>query len=705
MSATLTNTTNNQPFILYAISNRPPGSSSSSSNSSASGSGAKNSRDPIQIICPYTGSNLTSTHSLRTPTSSSSNKNAFGIQCLLPVPLTNMMGSSGLGGGGGDDDGNSFVFIGHGGSYTSNNNNKNGGKDDYAFLLSRLSSSSSNNNNNNNPKWKVRCPQPLSKTFQSISISSNGRYVAAGTTSGSILLWDWTLSNGDNLINVWKGHYRSISCVLFNEEGNMLFSGGEDGVVNAWNVLDLIDIDNINNSSGASSSVHPFQTWSEHSLPITSLCVLSGSGSTTRLVSSSLDRNIILMELGCSGNGMIGTSTNSSNGRTLARICLPSGIHTVITNHATTSSSSCCSQRLYCGAHDGNVYCIDLDKFALHETTNVVGTSSSSYNSGTPTVVNVNQSDSSGAATRRRNMKNKEDNFESLLMGSHVLLPSSSNNNNNYTSELKGHVKAVTSLALLDPSSLLLSNNSATNVLLASGSDDGTLRIWDLNSRSCIKVLRPWSTTTSSSSSVGGVSSSSSSVSSSSSSPPITGIIVVPKSSLSSSSSFGGGGGINTTLVSSSSRSRRGSSNAHGSGDITSLFKPLKSFLRGTSVIQNSDTNDNVTESGKEGECITPILWPRRDDVQFWEETIKSSRRSEHDNNDDDDGGAYNTISRKRAKYNSDGVHVDDHNDEKTDQEEEITRLKKELAESQTVIKRWEAVNNQLITKLKNDNK
>ena len=170
-----------------------------------------------------------------------------------------------------------------------------------------------------------------------------------------------------------------------------------------------------------------------------------------------------------------------------------------------------------------------------------------------------------------------------------------------------------------------------------------------------------------------------------------------------------------TSSSSGSSSSRRGSSNAHGSGDISSLFKPLKSFLRGTSVVQqNSDTYDNDTESGLggKGECVTPILWPRRDDVdshvQFWEETIISWGG----NDDDDDGGYTNsTISRKRVKYNSDGissreeVHVHDDVGDKKDKDEEIARLKKELAESQTVIKRWEAVNNQLITKLKNSNK
>jgi len=640
-----------QPYILYAISNRPPSGSSSSSSS-----GGANSRDPIQVICPYTGSNITSGYSLRCPTSSNVNKHgAFGVRSLMPVPLSNMMKCGG-------NDLNSTLFIGHGGSSSGGNNKQQqGGKDDHAFLLSRQTSSNNSSNSSTNPKWKVRLPTTLSSTPQSIAISQNSRYVAAASTNGSIYLWDWTILDGDNLINVWKAHYRSITCLLFDDDNNTLFSAGEDGVVNAWCLLDLVDQDNANSSG--SSSIHPFQTWSEHHLPVTSLCILPGSGcGSTRLVSSSLDRNLIIMELGGSSSGS--NKDGNSNARTLARICMPSGIQTVITDIN--------SHRLFSGGLDGNVYCIDLCKYSIQETLD--GTVGGTF-------VNVNQSGGGSSdvfmsqGSRGGVGGNKSGDFQSLLSGNHVLPGglSASTDQSNYVSELKGHVKSVTSLALLDPASLSLSSNfgSAKSTLLASGSDDGTLRIWDLTSRSCIKVLRPWST----SSDGMNITTSASSTSQTASSPPITSIIAVPKSSLSSSG---------LVISSSSGSGKRGS---NGGGDLASLFKPFKSFLRGTSVVNHTSTDDSsVPESISE---CTPILWPRRDDStynKFWEESIQSGISNDTQ-----------TKSRKRAKTSSNS------SEESSAQDKvEIARLKKALAESQEKIERWQAVNNQLMTKLKN---
>ena len=363
-----------QPFILYAISDRPPGSSSSSSGGGVAttiGAGAHG-RDPIQVICPYTGSNVTNIHPLRVP-SASSKGGAFGVKCLVPVPCTSMLG-------GGGEDVNAKVFVGHGGTLGGN-------KDDHAFLVCAQSSSSSSKNvvgdgsnqgsSSSNPRWKVRLPETLSSTPQSMAVSPDGRYLAAGSMTGTCYLWEWTSSSSssfsgdydeDNLVKVWKAHYRSISCLTFDkDDGATLFTAGEDGVVNAWCVIDLIDVDNHHHHGGGggggvsgSSTVHPFQTWSEHHLPVTSLCVLPGSGrGSTRVVSSSLDRSLIIMELGSvessSGSNVDGFAAGRGGGgtaRILARMCLPSGVHTVITDSFAS--------RLYGGCADGNIYCVDL---------------------------------------------------------------------------------------------------------------------------------------------------------------------------------------------------------------------------------------------------------------------------------------------------------------------------------------------------------
>eukprot|EP00578_Thalassiosira_sp_NH16_P026120 CAMPEP_0181095538 /NCGR_PEP_ID=MMETSP1071-20121207/10568_1 /TAXON_ID=35127 /ORGANISM="Thalassiosira sp., Strain NH16" /LENGTH=661 /DNA_ID=CAMNT_0023177917 /DNA_START=50 /DNA_END=2035 /DNA_ORIENTATION=+ len=642
----------NQPYILYAISNRPPGSA----GSAVSSSGGAHGRDPIQVICPYTGSNVTGAHPLRVP-AASSRASAFGVRCLIPVPLANTIG-------GGGDDTNATVFVGHGGAGGTAKTAQGGGKDDHAFLVSRQSSGGGvgggsggfSSGKGTNPRWKVRLPESLSSTHQSMAVSPDGRYLAAGSINGTCFLWDW-MAGEDNLVKVWKAHYRPVTCLSFDGgDGATLFSAGEDGVVNAWCLLDLVDRD----SQSAGGSMHPFQTWSEHHLPVTSLCILRGSGrGSTRLVSSSLDRNLIIMELG----GMDGNKAFDGGGaggaRTLARMCLPSGLHTV------TADSSC--GRLYGGGADGNIYCVDLCRHAIQETLDGAGPS-----------VNVNQSNRdrlSSPGSRGRSNGTAED-FESLLAGNHILpstaTPYSSGlsvDQSKYVSELKGHVKAVTSLVLLDPADLSPSSNSGSKALLASSSHDGTLRIWDLHSRSCVKVLRPWSPSSE------GVNITS--ASSSTNSPPITAIIAVPKSSLSSN-----GGTLAISSAASptdpmfrlNSGSRRGNAN----GDPASLFKPLKRFVRGTSIAGHED---NYAESSLSIESA-PILRPRRGKTfaEFWESAISSD---------------YN-LPRKKTKLSN-----AEENENMANDKLEIARLQRALEESKVVIERWQSVNNQLASKLK----
>jgi len=338
------------------------------------------------------------------------------------------------------------------------------------------------------------------------------------------------------------------------------------------------------------------------------------------------------MELGSSDSNSNSSLGGNSGARTLARICLPSGAHSVITDSS--------SGRLYAAASDGNIYSVDLTEHAIQKSLNGLGTS-----------VAVDEHHN-WAEHNNKGKKRARGDFESILSGNHLALASAAtglaSDDTKYISELKGHVKAVVSLALLDPTDLAsLHESGKVTPLLASGSEDGTLRIWDLHSRSCVKVLRPWS-----SSADGGTATATSC-------PPVTSIVAVPKSSLT--------GNTLTMAPSRFTTGRKGNV-----FDIALLFKPLKRFVRGTSVVSQNDDKSTSAEN------CTVVLQPRRNEsyVSYWEHTSAD---------------CLNHIKKARS---SKAVGEDE-------KLIEISRLRKELQESKALNERWQTVNNQLLAKLK----
>jgi WD40 repeat protein len=69
----------------------------------------------------------------------------------------------------------------------------------------------------------------------SVAISPGGDLLAAGSTDGTVSLWD--LSD-DSLVNTLKSHSMNISSVFFSPDGQSIFSASYDGTVRMTNVSD-----------------------------------------------------------------------------------------------------------------------------------------------------------------------------------------------------------------------------------------------------------------------------------------------------------------------------------------------------------------------------------------------------------------------------------------------------------------------------------
>eukprot|EP01031_Cornospumella_fuschlensis_P041896 gene41896-51142_t len=110
------------------------------------------------------------------------------------------------------------------------------------------------------------------------------RILLGGSGKGSIFLWDFTTGE---LLAKWHAHFKSVSRLLISHDGEMLVSGGGDGLVRAWCISSLL----------RDSSAHqPYRSWNAHSLPVRDVVLAEGSGSR-RIWSCAADRALCLFDL------------------------------------------------------------------------------------------------------------------------------------------------------------------------------------------------------------------------------------------------------------------------------------------------------------------------------------------------------------------------------------------------------------------------
>lgn len=514
--------------------------------------------------------------SLRTSGGDSASKSVLGMSCLSPFP--ERFSSSQ----------NTALLLAYGSS-----NRKD---DTYGMLMSLRKAPLP-------PFLHWKCRLPEAKMSAGLVVSPCGHYVVGGAASGTCFVWK---SLGGSLVRTVRAHYRSVTAIAWSDCGQYLVTGGADGMVHAFSMLDLVDSEAVERQT-----VVPLRSWSYHHLSVTALKPLPSG----RMATSSFDCIVAIIEI--------------FSDSVVLTVQMPHPIHAL----------DFTGGRLYAGANQGSIYTIDLDVYAMHQTSQL------------------------GVTVKRPLVK---ETFEDHVFGEEYDTILS------YKSELHGHSKPITSLAIVKEDS---------TELLVSGDEGGTLRVWDLESRGCIRIIEPWthSIQNTTAATAGGKMTTVPNIGKH----PVTSILVVPR-----------GDDVGEQKQSSLGAFGSGVKDSKTHSSIVTLVTPLQKFT--DNIIDNDETES--------------IKWTP---VPFLQ-SIRSDATPAHGTGSSTPSGETIGIKRRKvmpegggqeeiaATKENGGLERDakDHAQVET-QNQEVLRLQRELEEAKKTIKRWEKVNNKLAAKLK----
>lgn len=258
----------------------------------------------MTVIDPMTGACLSSMR----VSADMSGKNALGIVSTSPFPSF-------------------FSKIGKAShSVVAYGSNKAKKGDTYAMLLSIRPASLS-------PVLHWKCRLPEADMVGGLSVSPCGYYIVGGGASGSCFVWS---TIGGHLLRTFKAHYRAVTCIAWSDCGKYLVTGGEDGMVHLFLLMELVE----RSSRNSKRTISPLNTWSSHHFPVTCLTPMDGG----RMASSAEDGHIVVMEL--------------FSKQVVTTIKVPDGV-TCLTYR---------DNRLFAGTISGAIYSMDLDAYAMLET-------------------------------------------------------------------------------------------------------------------------------------------------------------------------------------------------------------------------------------------------------------------------------------------------------------------------------------------------
>jgi WD40 repeat protein len=255
----------------------------------------------------------------------------------------------------------------------------------------------------------------------------------------------------------------------------------------------------------------------------------------------------------------------------------------------------------------------------------------------------MHQTEKHGANLTKRQRKEQQ----ALLTAEEKVFGKSASDDNaasrTYQTDWVGHEHAVTSIAILVED---------MQQRMISGDEAGKIRIWDIESRTCLNVIKPWSHESSNATKAEPTSAAPAKMH------PVSSILIVPQPSDSASS------GMFASPAASNSKKAQST--------IANLVTTLQKF------------NQEAREDGSTS-TLVPFLKANRttENLNFWEAKTITRKR------------------KLRQAKTATPVETGSSSEELRDAKEEILKLQQELEAKRAEVARWEDVNNKLMTKLK----
>ncbi|XP_053616193.1 WD repeat-containing protein 18 [Plodia interpunctella] len=126
-----------------------------------------------------------------------------------------------------------------------------------------------------------------------LAVTRDGSYIVAGIDEKIYL---WQIASG-NLLTIINRHYQKVGVIKFTPDGRFFVSAAEDGMVMVWSLATVAANPEVEHVSQAKAGQHdPVYIFSDHSLPITDLCI-SKTGMHGRLFTVSIDRTCKIYDL------------------------------------------------------------------------------------------------------------------------------------------------------------------------------------------------------------------------------------------------------------------------------------------------------------------------------------------------------------------------------------------------------------------------